>query len=118
MALHRPVDELLGSAHPEKKEAPPMPAYVIAEIEVADPEAYAPYRARTPDVVAAHGGRFLVRGGAVEPLEGDPPVGRIVVIEFPDLEAARRFYASPEYRAILPLRQAASQGRLYLVEGV
>ena len=95
-----------------------MPAYVIAEIEVTDPEAYAPYRARTPDVIAAHGGRFLVRGGAVEPREGAPPAGRVVVIEFPDMEAARRFYDSPAYQAILPLRQAASQGRLYLVEGM
>ncbi len=69
-------------------------------------------------MIAAHGGRFLVRGGAVEAREGAPPAGRVVVIEFPDMEAARRFYDSPGYQAILPLRQAASQGRLFLVEGV
>jgi uncharacterized protein (DUF1330 family) len=100
-----------------KLEVPPMPAYVIAEIEVTDPEAYTPYRAQVPDLIAAHGGRYLVRGGAVEPREGDPP-DRVVVIEFPDMAAARRFYDSPDYQAILPLRQAASRGRLYLVEGV
>jgi uncharacterized protein (DUF1330 family) len=95
-----------------------MPAYLIGEIDVTDPEGYAPYRAQTPDVIAAYGGRFLVRGGAVEPREGTPPAGRVVVIEFPDMATARRFYDSAEYQAILPLRLAASRGRLFLVEGV
>ena len=95
-----------------------MPAYLVAEMEVSDPETYARYRARVPEVVAAHGGRFLVRGGTVDAREGAPPAGRVVVIEFPDLAAARRFYDGPDYQAILPLRLAASQGRLYLVEGV
>jgi uncharacterized protein (DUF1330 family) len=95
-----------------------MPAYLVAEIEVADPETYAQYCALTPDVIAAHGSRFLVRGGAVEVKEGKPPAGRMVIVEFPDMAAARGFYDSPEYRAILPLRLAASWGRLYLVEGV
>ncbi len=95
-----------------------MPAYLIAEVEVTDPEGYAPYRAQTPGVIAAYGGRFVVRGGAVEPREGTPPAGRVVVIEFPDMAAARHFYDGPEYQAILPLRLAASRGRVYLVEGV
>lgn len=95
-----------------------MPAYVIAEIEVTDPDAYAAYRARTPAVIARHGGRFLVRGGTAEPREGESPGGRVVVIEFADMAAARTFYDSPDYREILPLRLAASKGRLFLVEGV
>jgi len=95
-----------------------MPAYLVGEIEITEPEGYALYTARTPAAIAAHGGRFLVRGGAVEAKEGAPPAGRVVVIEFPDMAAARRFYDSPEYRAILPLRLAASRGRLYLVDGV
>lgn len=95
-----------------------MPAYLVGEIEVTEPERYALYTARTPAVIAAYGGRFLVRGGAVEAKEGAPPAGRVVVIEFPDMAAARRFYDSPDYQAILPLRLAASRGRLYLVEGV
>jgi uncharacterized protein (DUF1330 family) len=94
-----------------------MPAYLIAEMEVSDPETYARYRAQVPEVIAAHGGRFLVRGGATETKEGTPPAGRVVVIEFPDMATARRFYDGPDYQAILPLRLAASRGRLYLVEG-
>lgn len=94
-----------------------MPAYIIAEIEVTDPDAYAAYRARTPDVIAAHGGRFLVRGGAVEAKEGTPPAGRVVVIEFPDMDTARRFYESEAYQEILPIRLGASRGRLYIVSG-
>jgi uncharacterized protein (DUF1330 family) len=95
-----------------------MPAYLVAEIEVADPDTYAQYCALTPSAIAAHGGRYLARGGAVEAKEGTPPAGRVVIAEFPDIAAARGFYDSPEYRAILPLRLAASRGRLYLVEGV
>jgi uncharacterized protein (DUF1330 family) len=95
-----------------------MPAYLIAEMEVSDPDTYAQYRAKVPEVLAAHGGRFIVRGGTSEAKEGTPPAGRVVVIEFPDMAAARRFYGSPDYQAILPLRLTAAQGRLYLVEGV
>lgn len=95
-----------------------MPAFLIAEIEVTDPDTYARYRAQTPGVIAAYGGRFLVRGGTVEAREGDPPAGRVVVLEFADMAAVRRFYDSPDYQAILPLRQASSRGRVYLVEGI
>jgi uncharacterized protein (DUF1330 family) len=95
-----------------------MPAYLIAEMEVSDPDTYAQYRAKVTEVLAAHGGRFIVRGGTSEAKEGTPPAGRVVVIEFPDMAAARLFYGSPDYQAILPLRLAAAQGRLYLVEGV
>ena len=69
-----------------------MAGYIIAEVEVNDPETYATYRAKTPGVVERYGGRFIVRGGAAETLEGDRPPARIVVIEFPDVAAARRFY--------------------------
>ena len=95
-----------------------MPAYVIAEVDVTDPVAYQKYTARTPDAIAAFGGRFLVRGGTVDSREGPPPAGRVVLIEFPDLATARRFYDSPEYQTILPLRLAASKGRFFMVEGV
>ncbi len=95
-----------------------MPAYVIAEVEIHDPETYARYRARTPELVARHGGRFLVRGGAAELLEGEEEPKRVVVIAFDDMEAARRFYHSPEYREIAVLRQKAARTRMILVEGV
>jgi uncharacterized protein (DUF1330 family) len=94
-----------------------MAAYIIAEIEVTDPQAYEKYRARTPEAVARHGGRFIVRGGKALLLEGGPEPARLVILEFADMEAAKRFYDSPDYREILPLRQQASKGRLVLVEG-
>jgi uncharacterized protein (DUF1330 family) len=94
-----------------------MAAYIIAEVEVTDPETYATYRAQTPAVIERYGGRFIVRGGAAELLEGHQPPGRTVVIEFPDVAAARRFYDSPDYQAILGIRQRAATSRLLLVEG-
>jgi uncharacterized protein (DUF1330 family) len=94
-----------------------MPAYIVAEIEVHDPEAYAAYRAQTPGVIAAAGGRFIVRGGEVESREGAPPAGRIVILEFPDMAAARAFYDGPGYQEILPIRIATSTGRLFIVDG-
>jgi uncharacterized protein (DUF1330 family) len=94
-----------------------MPAYIIGEIEITDPETYKRYTARTPDVIGKHGGRFIVRGGDGEAVEGSPPK-RVVVIEFPDRATAKRFYHSPEYQEILKIRLSASKGRLFLVDGV
>jgi uncharacterized protein (DUF1330 family) len=94
-----------------------MPAYIIAEVEVTDPAGYEPYRPLAAASIARFGGRFLVRGGAAELLEGAPAPNRIVVIEFPDSETARRWYRSAEYQSALKIRQAASRGRLILVEG-
>jgi len=67
--------------------------------------------------VEKYGGRFIVRGGEAEVLEGDWQPGRLVVIEFPDLETARRFYSSPEYQAIIGFRHRAARSRMVLVEG-
>ena len=94
-----------------------MPAYVIAQIEVTDQAAYDEYGKGVRATIAAHGGRFLVRGGAVEVLEGDFIPKRVVVLEFPDAEAARRWYRSPEYQPLLALRKRASRASLYVVEG-
>jgi uncharacterized protein (DUF1330 family) len=93
-----------------------MPAYVIANIEVTDPENYPEYARQTPAVVASHGGRFLVKGDPYEELEGSWPDRRIVVIEFPDSEAARRWYGSPEYQRLIPLRQRCANSQLVLVD--
>ncbi len=95
-----------------------MPGYLIAMIDVEDAEAYKRYQAAVPKVIERHGGRFIVRGGAVEVLEGEAPAGRIVVIEFPSKAAVEAFYASPEYQEIIPLRQAASKGSMLAVEGL
>jgi uncharacterized protein (DUF1330 family) len=95
-----------------------MAAYVVAHVKVTDQENYDSYRARVPDVVAQYGGRFLIRGSDAEVLEGDWSVPRLVVLEFPDKAAARRFYESPEYQDLIAIRQNASHGTLALFEGV
>jgi uncharacterized protein (DUF1330 family) len=94
-----------------------MTAYIIAEVEVHDPDTYATYTAQTPGVIERFGGRFIVRGGAAEVLEGERAPGRLVVIEFPDAAGAMRFYHSPEYQAIIGIRHRAATSRLILVEG-
>jgi uncharacterized protein (DUF1330 family) len=95
-----------------------MKGHLIANVEVADPSAYERYRSRTAAIVDRHGGRFLVRGGEIEALEGDPGFARLVIIEFPSVAAAHAFYQSPEYQEIIPFRTAASEGRLCIVAGV
>jgi uncharacterized protein (DUF1330 family) len=93
-----------------------MPAYIIADIQVTDPVAYDDYRPLAAASIARFGGRFIVRGGKVDLLEGEPQPERIVVIEFPDAVTARRWYQSEEYQTALKIRQAASRGRVLLVE--
>ncbi len=95
-----------------------MAAYLIGDLEVSDAQAYEEYRQQVPAVIAAHGGRYLVRGGAVERLEGDVAPHRVVVLEFADMAKLKAFYESPEYRRLLPIRQKASRSRLFAVEGV
>jgi uncharacterized protein (DUF1330 family) len=94
-----------------------MPAYLIADITIQKPEVYAEYRKQVPATVEKHGGRFLSRGGAHETLEGDWRPSRVVVIEFPDMAAAKAWYGSPEYTPLIKLRQSASAGSVILVEG-
>ena len=94
-----------------------MSAYVIAEIEVTDPASYEEYRKQVLAVVTKYGGRFIVRGGKVETLEGGWSPRRVVALEFPSMEQARSFYRSPEYAPLIVLRQKASRGKLILVEG-
>jgi uncharacterized protein (DUF1330 family) len=94
-----------------------MPAYIIAEIQVTDPTAYEGYRPLAAASIARFGGRYAVRGGNIDLLEGEPEPGRIVVIEFPDTDAARRWYRSEEYQKALRIRQSTSRGRVFLVEG-
>ena len=95
-----------------------MPAYVLVEIAVSDPEAFEVYKAMAPAAVAKHGGRYLARGGAHELLEGVGDPGRVTLLEFPDADAARRWYDSPEYREARAARADAATGRFIVVEGV
>ena len=95
-----------------------MPAYVIVETEIHDPEQYALYQAATPDAVHAGGGRFVVRGGELAVLEGNWDPTRLVVLEFPDLEAAKRWYESPQYQEARRLREGAADLRMVAVQGL
>jgi uncharacterized protein (DUF1330 family) len=93
-----------------------MTAYVVNEIWVKDAERFQTYAVQVPPTLAPFGGRYVVRSGATEPVEGDPP-GRIVILEFPDRAAALAWRASPAYQAILPIRDATSTSRVYVAEG-
>jgi len=94
-----------------------MSAYVIAEVQVTNPAGYDAYRPLAGASIAQYGGKFLARGGKTELLEGSPEPARIVVIEFADMAAAKRWYDSPEYQEALKIRLANSRGRVLLVEG-
>ena len=95
-----------------------MPAYVIVETDVHDPERYERYKAASPDAVHSGGGRFVARGGELAVLEGDWSPSRLVILEFPDLEAAKRWYESPGYQEVKALREGAASLRMVAVEGV
>jgi uncharacterized protein (DUF1330 family) len=94
-----------------------MTAYVIAEIDVHDPDLYREYGALVPATLGPYGGRFIVRGGHCETLEGDWQPPRMVVLEFPTAEQARSWYNSPEYSDAIQMRKRASTGKLIVVEG-
>jgi uncharacterized protein (DUF1330 family) len=94
-----------------------MAAYVIGEIEVTDQAAYDDYRKQVLATVQKFGGKFIVRGGRIETLEGAWAPKRIVVLEFPGMAQAEQWYRSPEYAPLIKLRQKAARGRLILVEG-
>ena len=94
-----------------------MAAYMIARIDVTDPERMADYLKHTPRILDRFGGRFIVRGAPVETIEGPEETHRVVVIEFPDTESARAFYDSDEYELAIAIRQEASTGQFILVDG-
>lgn len=96
-----------------------MAAYILADVTVADQQAYREYTRQVPGTLEAFQGRFVVRAGASETLEGEWNPDRLVLIEFPSLELARAWYDSPAYQAILPIRHRHSQAKfLALIEGV
>ena len=95
-----------------------MPAYLYGNIEVTDPAGYEAYRREVPPLIAAHGGRYLVRGGAATVLEGGGTPQRQVIVEFPDMAHLRAFYMAPEYQRLIAIRQRASRGTLLAIEGV
>jgi uncharacterized protein (DUF1330 family) len=96
----------------------PMPAYVIANIEVTDPDGYRAYAERVGATIAAHGGRYLARAGRSDVLEGDWQPARLVILEFPSIDAAHAWYASAEYAELRKVRVAHSRGQVVITDGL
>lgn len=94
-----------------------MAAYLIANITVKDPARFAEYRERVSPMIAAHGGRYLIRGGAVTVVEGEPALDRVVVLEYPDMETLKRFYHGADYAPLLALRESCTVSHVALIEG-
>jgi len=94
-----------------------MPAYIIVQVEVTDPAGYDDYKKIVPASLAAYGGKFAVRGGACETLEGSWQPKRVVVLEFPCMERAKQWWASDEYRDAKALRQRTAKTEMIVVEG-
>ncbi len=95
-----------------------MPAYVIVEIEIEDNEAYEEYKKLTPAAIAACDGKFIIRGAKTECLEGDWYPQRMVVLEFPSVERAKEWWASPGYSKAKDIRQKAAKTKMIVVQGV
>jgi uncharacterized protein (DUF1330 family) len=93
-------------------------AYVLVQVDVKDPVRYEDYKAMVPPSIAKFGGRFLVRGGKTHTIEGDWSPRRLVIVEFPSVEQARAWWASPEYAEAKALRQATSESQLLIAEGL
>lgn len=94
-----------------------MPAYVMVDVNITDPARYEDYKKLTPDIVGSYGRKFIVCGGTTEVLEGDGRPGRVVVLEFPDMEKAKAWYDSPEYTEAKKIGFESSSGKMMLVEG-
>jgi len=95
-----------------------MAAYVVVQVDVKDPVRYEDYKRMVPESLAKYGGRFLVRGGRTETLEGTWDPNRFVLVEFPDVARARAWWASQDYADAKALRQATSTTQMILVEGI
>jgi uncharacterized protein (DUF1330 family) len=95
-----------------------MTAYVLASVDVTDPVQYEQYKLLSGPAVAAGGGKFIVRGGAIDVLEGQWPRSRLVVIEFPSVAAAKAFYDSEKYRDARQARAGAADFNMIIVDGV
>lgn len=95
-----------------------MAAYVIVDIQISDPVLYEDYKKAAAPTVAAFGGKYIVRGGATEMLEGDWTPGRIVVLKFPTAARAKEWWGSQEYAPAKEMRHASASTAMILAEGV
>ena len=94
-----------------------MTAYIVVQVDVKDPQRYADYRSMVPASLAVYGGKYLIRGGQVENLEGDWEPQRFVMLQFDSVEQAKRWWDSEEYREARDLRQATADTKMIVVEG-
>ncbi len=94
-----------------------MAAYLIGSLDITDLAGFAEYARQVPAVIAQYGGRYIVRGGSAEVVEGDGPPHRQVVLEFPDMTMLKTWYASPEYAPLIALRQRTARAKVIFVEG-
>ena len=94
-----------------------MAAYIIIHVDIRNMEIYKRYMVHTPRIIHQFGGKFIVRGGKVETLEGEEEKLRLVIIEFPSMEQARAFYHSGEYQAVKKLREGGGPAQFVAVEG-
>jgi uncharacterized protein (DUF1330 family) len=95
-----------------------MSAYVVVQVDIKDPVRYADYRKMVPPSIEKYGGRFLVRGGKTQTLEGTWAPGRFVLVEFPSVEQAKAWWASPEYAEARALRWATAESQMIVAEGI
>ena len=95
-----------------------MAAYIVVDVEITDPDEYLTYAKQTLATIERYGGKFLVRGGEPETIEGDWKTKRLVILEFPGIEQAKAWYNSPEYSAIIGIRHHSAISKMLLVQGV
>ncbi len=105
-----------GAAVIYAQQAKVLPGYVIAEVDVTNPETFKEYAEKTPGTIAAFNGRYIIRGGKSESIEGEPPK-RFVVIRFDSVEKAKAWEDSPAYDAIKPIRHSSAKSRVFIIEG-
>lgn len=94
------------------------PAYFIIDVTITDPEGMKPYHAKVAETLEAYGGKPIVAGGKIEALEGNAPLGRVIIVKFDSMEKAHAWHKSFEYQAIISYRLAAAESHAYLVEGM
>lgn len=95
-----------------------MKCYLIANVIVTDPVRFAEYREKVPGIISKYEGQYVVRAGAVHPLEGELGIQRMIMLEFASIDAARRFYYSAEYAPLLELRKETTQSQVAFVEAL
>ena len=95
-----------------------MAAYLVVDIDVTNPAQFEEYKKLAPGAIAKYGGRYIIRGGAYEAIEGNWKPQRLTVVEFESMEKAKAFYSSPEYQTAIKVRAGAANMKMLLVQGV